>query len=98
MTSVPHVCIILKLTSWPCPGCGILTSIVALFELRIEDSLSANPVGVFIIGSLFLQIFIRAFTLITDKFSNQIFVLSKLVSNFVLAILILYWIIRIIGI
>jgi Protein of unknown function (DUF2752) len=38
-------CLVRQLTGWPCPGCGITTSLLALGRGDILASWSANPAG-----------------------------------------------------
>ena len=38
-------CPLRTLTGIPCPLCGMTTSVVATVQLRLDDALAANPVG-----------------------------------------------------
>ena len=38
-------CLFRGLTGWPCPGCGITTSLLALARGDVQASWSANPAG-----------------------------------------------------
>lgn len=50
-----------------CPGCGLGKSIHYLLYLKIEQSLSAHPLGIF----AFAVLVRRIFELIKDSFNNQ---------------------------
>jgi hypothetical protein len=38
-------CLVRELTGWPCPGCGVTTSLLALGRGDIVASWAANPAG-----------------------------------------------------
>lgn len=50
-----------------CPGCGLGKSIHYLLHLKIEQSLSAHPLGIF----AFAVLMHRIYELIKDSFINQ---------------------------
>ncbi len=66
LIAVPHVlpalarwtdaaCLVRGLTGWPCPGCGITTSLLALGRGDIVASWAANPAGFGVAGLLLGQ-------------------------------------------
>ena len=48
-------CLLLALTGWPCPGCGVTTSLIALAAGDIAGAVRSNPAGVFVAAALVAQ-------------------------------------------
>jgi hypothetical protein len=53
-TTGPILCPFRLITGHPCPTCGTTRSIAAIVDGRFLDSLLLNPLGIVIVGFLFL--------------------------------------------
>lgn len=94
--AIPHVCLIDKFTGLPCPGCGITRSVLSLYDFKLMDSLRYNPNGLFLITSLVLQIPMRIVALSNLGCNALVNKLTFYKGRFLLAMLLIYWILQII--
>ncbi len=54
------VCPFRRVTSLPCPGCGLTTSIVGLLRGEVADALCVNPLGIIALLALVASPFLLA--------------------------------------
>jgi hypothetical protein len=94
LNGLPHFCLFQRIFGIPCPGCGITRSFIALSELNIASSWHYNPVGIFIILFILIQIPMRVYAMIFINKGESISSLSKILSNLIVLSLLIVWIIR----
>ena len=70
------------LTGYKCPGCGTLRAIHAMLHFRFGDALRLNPL-------LFAAIPVIVGMLLSRRFATNV-----VVGRVVLAVVIIYWIVR----
>ena len=63
MIRVPHVCLGQWLFGIPCPGCGIMHSVLAVLRMNLKAAWNANAAGFLLAPYLLAQIFARALVL-----------------------------------
>ena len=95
---IPHFCIFEKLTSFPCPGCGIIRSLRCIDNCRFVDSIKYNPCGFLIVGLLISQIPMRILVIIDKNKNTLINDISSIMDRIVILSLIIFWTYRIIHI
>jgi hypothetical protein len=93
---IPHVCLVKEVIGIPCPGCGIIRSIVELANFRFLSSIHYNPVGVFVVFSIFSQTLSRL--LLIAGFLSQRFIdnQTKIINTLVITLLLANWLINLI--
>lgn len=91
------LCGVKLMIGMPCPGCGLVHSFVALFHGRIGESISFNPMGVIIAGTL-AYAFIRSMARIAGRPLKPLLSESarRLVLNVFIVALIAQWVIGLI--
>ena len=65
--ALPNVCIFLRTTGLPCPGCGLTRSIVAAAHGNLALSLSYHRLGLLILVYVILQSIFNLFYLVIPK-------------------------------
>ena len=95
---VPHFCLAQRLFGVPCPGCGIMHSLIALLHLRIADAWRSNPAGVFLGLYLSCQICGRGLALISEITSSVVPRLSRIGEGVVMVSLVGVWAARLLKI
>ncbi len=75
-------CPFYALTGYKCPGCGTLRAIHAMLHFRFGDALRLNPL-------LFAAIPVIVGMLLSRRFATNV-----VVGRVVLAVVIIYWIVR----
>jgi Protein of unknown function (DUF2752) len=93
---LPHFCLFRFLFGMPCPGCGILHSLIAIFHLRLEDAWASNPAGIGLFLLVGFQIFARPIVLLWSDTGKAVSRFSHQAGNAVCAWLALVWIERMI--
>ena len=53
-------CLLLAVTGWPCPGCGVTTSLVALASGDLARAARSNPAGLAVAAGLLAQAVVAA--------------------------------------
>lgn len=66
-SSLPGVCLIKKVTGYPCPSCGTTRAILLLSEGKILESIQMNPFGVLVFALMLLLPFWIGIDLIRKK-------------------------------
>jgi len=95
LNKLPHFCLFQKIFGIPCPGCGMIRSFIAFSQLDIVSSWEYNPVGIFIVLFVFIQIPLRIFALMFRNIEGLIRLLSKILSNLIVISLLLVWIVKV---
>jgi len=95
LNDLPHFCLFQQLFSIPCPGCGIIRSIDSISKLDIRSSLQYNPVGIFIVMSIFIQIPLRTLAILFRNLGELVASLSDFSCKLVLISLLFNWFARI---
>ena len=80
---IPHKCISQALLHINCPGCGISTGLMSLFNFRISDALAANPVSILLGAFMLFQIIARPIAILKEQLSKKI-IKASLISNYIL--------------
>ena len=95
ITGVPLAFCVLKVViGIPCPGCGITTSIEALFHGRLANALDANAAGPYVLLFVIAQLLLTAAAagrLLPDVTIGRI---SGVNDRALLALLLLAWLTR----
>lgn len=91
LVHVPHVCLMQSLFHLPCPGCGIMHSLIALGHLRFAEAWASNPAGIFLAAYLGLQISARAAALAFDVASQFVSSFSLIGNRVVVTLLLVVW-------
>ena len=75
-------CPFLVLTGYKCPGCGTLRAVHALLHLHVVEALKLNPFLIFAVPVMLGLLFSRRFAL------------NATVGRIILAVTVVYWILR----
>jgi len=94
MGRIPHVCLFQAALHIPCPGCGILHSLRALFHLGIAEAVHANPAGLAVGLCFVFQIIARPIALFRPIASHGISQISHFTSLLSLGSLMGVWVLR----
>ncbi len=97
LDALPHFCLIQKLGGIPCPACGIIRSVASLFDLHFRESVHFHPVGIALVSSFLLQIPLRMMALHRARLNAWAENLSKWITRFIIASLLVYWLFEIIS-
>lgn len=65
--SIPPTCTFKNLTGLPCPGCGLLRSMVSAMHGDVDASLSYHRLGLLTLAYIFLQLLCRAGMILTPS-------------------------------
>jgi len=95
LNGLPHFCLFQKIFRIPCLGCGIVRSIIAISEFDLVSSWQYNPIGIFIMLFIIIQIPLRIFAMTFRNIKGLIWSLSKISSNLMVISLLLVWIVRV---
>ena len=80
LSHIPYICLMEYFLNLPCPGCGVLTGILALMSLDFSGSLSSNPLALVIVLYFILDTIMEiSFRLKFIQLSNKF--RFKIVSN-----------------
>jgi hypothetical protein len=94
LISFPHLCLMRSFLHIPCPGCGVLHSIVSIQHLHFAQAWQSNPAGVVLTGMLCFQILARPIAILCVKTRPTINRLSTRGAIAVFASLMAVWIFR----
>jgi Protein of unknown function (DUF2752) len=92
---LPHFCLMQKVLGIPCPGCGILHSIMAFLRLKPVMAWEANPAGVGVASVFCFQLVARPIALMAPRTGDLVSEASRHISNVALGSLLLVWISRV---
>jgi Protein of unknown function (DUF2752) len=93
---IPHFCLMQKVLGIPCPGCGILHSMMAFLHLKPVMAWEANPAGVGVASVFCFQLVARPIALMAPRTGNLVSRASHHISNVALGSLLLLWISKVI--
>lgn len=88
----PITCAVLALTGWPCPGCGMTRSVVALSNGQLAASFEQHPLGWIVVVGLVSVILSWCVGVIRNRPPTR-FLSGRLLSVIVVAFLVI-WIVR----
>ena len=95
LTNLPHVCLFQKILGIPCPGCGIVRSFIAIISLDLISAWRYNPVGIFIVLFILIQIPVRLFAILEENIGKKIDNYSRFISNLICIILVSVWMLKV---
>lgn len=93
--TVPHVCLVKTLLGIPCPGCGVLHGMAALYRLDFVMAWKSNPSAIGIALLFLFQIVMRPVAIVSLKAGRNVAAVSRFVSDAVLAWVLISWVLRI---
>ncbi len=93
---LPHFCLFRFLFGMPCPGCGILHSLIAILQFNLGEAWASNPAGIGLFLLLGFQIVARPIVLLRSNTGTTISRFSHQAESIVYAWLALVWIERMI--
>lgn len=93
---IPHFCLFQHYLQIPCPGCGIIRSLLALTKGHFSSAWVFNPAGVLFSFYLIAQIPLRIIAITDPTTQNRIIQISRTGSNAVIISLFSIWILRLI--
>ena len=91
---LPHFCLAWFLFGIPCPGCGILHSLIAMFNFNVRAAWLSNPAGIGLFLLLSFQIVARPIALHWPNTSEAVAKFSSHAGTSVTVWLLLVWITR----
>lgn len=94
---LPHFCLFRFLFGMPCPGCGILHSLIAICNFNLQDAWASNPAGVGLFLLVGFQIVARPIVLLWSNTSKAVSRFSHQAGTVVCAWLALVWIERLVS-
>ncbi len=93
---LPHLCLGRFLFGIPCPGCGILHSLIATARFDLKTAWLSNPAGIGLFLLLAFQIVVRPIALCWSKFDKTVSSISSVAGATVTVCLFCVWIERLI--
>ena len=93
-TSIPHFCLMQRFLGIPCPGCGILHSMMAILTLHPVAGWNSNPAGFAVALGLGFQLVARPAAILMPRTADSVSIASKFISKFELVSLLSVWILR----
>jgi len=93
---IPHFCLVKETIGIPCPGCGILRSIIELVNFHFLMSIHYNPVGFIIVLSILGQTISRLLKISGCLSQNFINNQTRIINSLVITLLLANWIINLI--
>lgn len=95
-TALPSVCIFRSVTGIPCPGCGLVRSMVSAMHGGVAKSMEYHRLGFIVLAYVFLQFTYRGGVLISSRFQKRIAPFEPILNKgiiFLAALFVLNWII-----
>jgi hypothetical protein len=93
---LPNVCIFLRTTGLPCPGCGLTRSIVAAAHGNMALSFSYHRLGLLILLYVILQFMFNLLYLVIPKWRTPLFRSVRVLHKSIILLAVLFllnWII-----
>ena len=91
---IPHFCVIDKITGIECPVCGTTRAFCEISNGNLNNAFNLNRTSVFVALFFIFQIPLRIFSISGITNPDTINKISKLLSQAILTIIILNWIIN----
>lgn len=93
---IPHFCLVQRFFGIPCPGCGIMHSMMAILKLNPAAGWNSNPAGFAVALGLGFQLVARPVAILMPHTGDGVCAASEFISKLGLASLILVWSFRLI--
>lgn len=94
---IPHFCLAQRVLGVPCPGCGVIHAVTAVFRFDLTAAWHANPAGIAVAAMLVFQVTARLAVVLAGASGSRVALLSRYCPSTVLASLILMWGLRIVS-
>jgi hypothetical protein len=91
---IPHVCLVRSLLHIPCPGCGVMHSIIAVEHLEFARAWQFNPGGIALSLLLIFQVLARPVAIFVEKTRPAVNRISRQGAIAVLVCLAAAWLLR----
>lgn len=91
---IPHFCLIDKIIGVECPVCGTTRAFCELSKGNLNNAYFLNATSILVALFFISQIPLRLISLINERKSKIINIISKFLSQSILTIILLYWIIN----
>jgi len=98
LTRVPHFCLMQRVLGIPCPGCGVLHSLMAVLQLNFDAAWRSNPAGIALALFLVLQICGRILALASVLNGKVLARVSHAGQGAVIAMLLAVWFARLLSV
>ena len=98
LTRIPHFCLMQRVLGIPCPGCGILHSLIAVLQLHFAAAWQSNPAGIALALFLVLQICGRTLALAFKMNLQLLARFSQAGQGVVIALLFSVWFARLLNV
>jgi hypothetical protein len=92
--NLPHFCLIERLFHVPCPGCGVLRSLLCLARGDLAASIAANPAGLVIVSAQVVGGALHALGFVSSRARSSVRNPCRFVSGSALGGLVLSWLLR----
>jgi hypothetical protein len=91
LSLIPHYCLIDKLTGIECPVCGTTRAFCELSGGHLNNAFILNPTSILVAGFFVMQIPLRLISLVQEKHTSKINMISKYAGRLILIIILLHW-------
>ena len=93
---IPHICLMRCLLALPCPGCGVLSAMIATMHGDLATALRTNAAGEGLAFLLGFQIIARPVALAWPRGGVLVSRVSRRGAQVVLGLLMLVWVLKLI--
>jgi len=94
LVRIPHFCLLGHFLGFPCPGCGVTHSLIAVDRMQFREAWNSNPAGMLLAMHFGFQLCARPFALCVERMGATISRLSELGGRCVLSALLVVWLTR----
>jgi len=98
LVRIPHFCVMQKVLGIPCPGCGIMHSLIAMLHLDFAAAWRFNPAGIVLALYFVLQICGRVMALASMLSAKVMTRASRFGEGVVAAMLLGVWSVRLLNV